>query len=103
MTRMGKMKSLIEKCATGLEGWLCKRLEALSPKARLRVVLAAFTVFATLCLYMTVTAVIGFGKGEKALEIRHIERLDLTRKGSVQEASEQYYKNKMYGKGTEEE
>ena len=102
MMRMGKMKSLIEKYATGLKGKLCKRLESLSPKARLRIVLAAFTMFATLCLYMTATAVIGFGKGGKVLEIRHIEKLDLTREGRAQEAYEQYLKNKMYGKGTEE-
>ena len=29
---------------------------------------------------MTATAIIGFGKGEKALEIRHIERLELSNK-----------------------
>lgn len=78
--RMGKMKNLIEKWTTGLKGWLRNRLDALPPKARLRIVLAAFTVFASLCLYMTATAIIGFGKGEKALEIRHIERLELSNK-----------------------
>ena len=49
--RMGKMKNLIEKWTTGLKGWLRNRLDALPPKARLRIVLAAFAVFASLCLY----------------------------------------------------
>lgn len=73
--RMGKMKNLIEKWTTGLKGWLRNRL-----KARLRIVLAAFAVFASLCLYMTAAAIIGFGKGEEALEIRHIEKLEIYNK-----------------------
>ena len=77
MMRMGKMKNIIEKWTTGLKGRLRKRLDALSPKARLRIVLAAFAVFTSLCLYMTATAIIGFGKGERVLEMRHIEKLDL--------------------------
>ena len=97
MMRMGKVKNLIEKWITGLKGRLRKRLDALSPKARLRIVLTAFAAFASLCLYMTATAIIGFGKGEEALEIRHIEKLDLP----VQESMNLY--NNMYGKGTEEE
>ena len=60
-------------------------------------VLTAFAAFASLCLYMTATAIIGFGKGEKALEMRHIEKLDL----HGQESMNLY--NNMYGKGTEEE
>ena len=46
---------------------------------------------------MTATAIIGFGKGNKAMEIRHIEKLDL----HGQESMNLY--NNMYGKGTEEE
>ncbi|MSA66890.1 DUF3989 domain-containing protein, partial [Odoribacter splanchnicus] len=46
----------------------------------LRIVLAAFAVFASLCLYMTAAAIIGFGKGEEALEIRHIEKLEIYNK-----------------------
>ena len=45
-----------------------------------RIVLAAFAVFASLCLYMTAAAIIGFGKGEEALEIRHIEKLEIYNK-----------------------
>ena len=97
MMRMGKVKNIIEKWTTGLKGWLRNRLDALPPKARLRIVLAAFAVFASLCLYMTATAIIGFGKGDKALEMRHIEKLDLP----VQESMNLY--NNVYGKGTEEE
>ena len=80
MMRMEKVKNIIEKWTTGLKGWLRERLDALPPKARLGIVLAAFSVFALLCLYMTATALIGFGKGEEALEIRHIERLELYNK-----------------------
>ena len=90
---MGKMKTLIE----GLKGGVRRKLEALPPKARLGIVLAAFAVFASLCLYMTAAAIIGFGKGEEALEIRHIEKLDLP----MQENMNLY--NNVYGKGTEEE
>ena len=95
--RMGKMKNLIEKWTTLFKKELRGKLDALPPKARLRIVLAAFAVFASLCLYMTATAIIGFGKGNKAMEIRHIEKLDL----HGQESMNLY--NNMYGKGTEEE
>ena len=77
---MGKMKNLIEKYTTNFKKELRGKLEALPPKARLRIVLAAFAVFASLCLYMTATTIIGFGKGEESLEIRHIERLELYNK-----------------------
>lgn len=77
---MGKMKTLIEKYTTNFKKELRGKLEALPPKARLRIVLAAFAVFASLCLYMTATTIIGFGKGEESLEIRHIERLELYNK-----------------------
>ena len=96
MMRMGKVKNLIEKWTTGLKGRLRKRLDALPPKVRLRIVLAVFAVFASLCLYMTATAVIGFGKGERTLEMRHIEKLDLP----VQESMNLY--NNVYGKGAKE-
>ena len=97
MMRMGKMKNLIEKWTTRFKKELRGKLDALSPKTRLRIVLAAFAVFASLCLYMTATAIIGFGKGNKAMEIRHIEKLDL----HGQESMNLY--NNVYGKGTEEE
>ena len=76
---MGKMKTLIE----GLKGGVRRKLEALPPKARLGIVLTAFAAFASLCLYMTVTAIAGFGKGNGA------ESMNLY--------------NNVYGKGTEEE
>ena len=94
---MGKMKNLIEKWTTRFKKELRGKLDALPPKARLGIVLTAFAAFASLCLYITATAVIGFGKGERALEMRHIEKLDL----HGQESMNLY--NNMYGKGTEEE
>ena len=78
--RMGKMKNLIEKWTTRFKTELRGKLDALPPKARLRIVIAAFAVFASLCLYMTATAIIGFGKGEEALKIRHIEKLEIYNK-----------------------
>lgn len=94
---MGKMKNLIEKYTTDFKKKLRGKLEALPPKARLGIVLTAFALFAVLCLYMTVTAIAGFGKGNGAMEIRHIEKLDLP----MQESMNLY--NNVYGKGTEEE
>ena len=93
------MKTLIEKYTTNFKKKLRGKLEALPPKARLGIVLTAFAAFASLCLYMTVTAIAGFGKGNGAMEIRHIEKLDLP----VQENMNLY--NNVYGKGkgTEEE
>ena len=95
--RMGKMKNIIEKWTTRFKKELRGKLDALPPKARLGIVLTAFAAFASLCLYMTATAIIGFGKGERALEMRHIEKLDL----HGQESMNLY--NNVYGKGTEEE
>ena len=97
MMRMGKVKNLIEKWTTRFKKELRGKLDALPPKARLGIVLTAFAAFASLCLYMTATAVIGFGKGERTLEMRHIEELDL----HGQESMNLY--NNVYGKGTEEE
>ena len=94
---MGKVKNIIEKWTARFKKELRGKLDALPPKARLGIVLIAFGVFASLCLYMTATAIIGFGKGEEALEIRHIEKLDLP----MQESMNLY--NNVYGKGTEEE
>lgn len=94
---MGKKKNLIEKYTTNFKKELRGKLEALPPKARLGIVLTAFALFAVLCLYMTVTAIAGFGKGNGAMEIRHIEKLDLP----MQESMNLY--NNVYGKGTEEE
>jgi len=94
---MGKMKNLIEKYTTNFKKELRGKLEALPPKVRLGIVLTAFALFAVLCLYMTVTAIAGFGKGNGAMEIRHIEKLDLP----MQESMNLY--NNVYGKGTEEE
>lgn len=80
MMRMGKVKNIIEKRTTRFKKELRGKLDALPPKVRLRIVLAAFAVFASVCLYMTATAIIGFGKGKEALEIRHIEKLELYNK-----------------------
>ena len=95
--RMGKMKNLIEKWTTRFKEELRGKLDALPPKARLGIVLTAFAACAVLCLYMTTTAIAGFGKGNGAMEMRHIEKPDLP----VQDSMNLY--NNMYGKGTEKE
>ena len=100
---MGKMKNLIEKWTTRFKKELRGKLDALPPKARLRIVLTAFAAFASLCLYMTATAIAGFGKGNGTMEIRHMKKPELPQKADLQEAYEHYHKNRMYGKGTEKE
>lgn len=74
---MGKVKMIIEKCAARFRTELCGKPDALPPKARLAVIVGMLVPFAAGCLYTTATAIAGFGKGEKELEIRHIERLNL--------------------------
>ena len=95
---MGKMNILTGKCAAVLRDKLHRRLDALPPKARLATVAVMSAAFAAGCLYMTATAIAGFGKSEKELEIRHIENLNLP----VQENDNLY--NNVYGneKRTEE-
>ena len=93
-----KMKNLIEKWTTRFKEELRGKLDALPPKARLGIVLTAFAAFALLCLYMTATAIVGFGKGNGAMEIRHIEKLDLPTQESMNDLC-----NNVYGKATEEE
>lgn len=95
---MEKMRMIIEKCATRFRTELRGKLDALPPKARLAVIAGMLVPFAAGCLYTTATAIAGFGKGEKALVIRHIENLSLP----VQESDNLY--NNVYGneKRTEE-
>ncbi len=95
---MGKMNILTGKCAAVLREKLHRRLDALSPKARLAVIAGMLVLFAAGCLYTTATAIAGFGKREKALEIRHIGNLNLP----MQESDNLY--NNVYGneKRTEE-
>lgn len=95
---MGKMNILTGKYAAVLREKLHRRLDALPPKARLATVAVMSAAFAAGCLYMTATAIAGFGKSEKELEIRHIENLNLP----VQESDNLY--NNVYGneKRTEE-
>lgn len=102
---MGKMNILTGKCAAVLREKLHRRLDALSPKARLATVAVMSAAFAAGCLYMTATAtaIAGFGKGNGTMEIRHIKKPELPQKADLQEAYEHYHKNRMYGKGTEKE
>lgn len=74
------MKKTIKKITewrNAFEGRLRRRLEALSPKARLMTVLVLFSLFAIGCLAMLGTAIRDFGKGSKPMRIEHIEQLEL--------------------------
>ena len=93
---MGKMKILTGKCAAVLREKLHRRLDALSPKARLATVAVMSAAFAAGCLHTTVASIAGFGEGGGTMKMRHIEKPDLP----VQESMKLY--NNVYGKGTEE-
>lgn len=95
---MGKVRIIIEKCATRFRMELRRKLDTLPPKARLAVIAGMLVPFAAGCLHTTVASIAGFGKSEKALEIRHIGNLNLP----VQESDNLY--NNVYGneKRTEE-
>lgn len=97
---MGKMNILTGKCAAVLREKLHRRLDALSPKARLATVAVMSAAFAAGCLYMT--AIAGFGKGNGTMEIRHMKKPELPQKADLQEVYEHYHKNRMY-EGTEKE
>ena len=90
---MGKMNIMTGKCAAVLRDKLHRRLDALSPKARLAVIAGMFVPFAAGCLYTTATAIADFGKSEKELENWNLP---------VQESDNLY--NNVYGneKRTEE-
>lgn len=58
-----------------------QRLECLSPKARLRLVVSVFAAFAVCCVFQFVTAVVNFGTGTAEVEIRRIESVSLSDDG----------------------
>jgi len=58
---------------------LRRRLESLSPKARLRLVVSFFVVFAVCSIFQIVAAVANFGKGRTTTEIGHIESVSLSK------------------------
>lgn len=74
------MKKIIKKIVelrNAFDERLRRRLEALSPKARLATVLVLFSSFAVGCLVMLGTAIHDFGKGKAPMRIEHIEHLEL--------------------------
>lgn len=64
-----------------MKGVLRQRLECLSPKARLRLVVSVFAAFAVCCVFQFVTAVINFGTKAAEYEMRHIESVSLPNDG----------------------
>lgn len=83
------------------ENSLRRKLEGLSPKNRLRLVVAASAVLALCSLCTIGTAVCGFGSGGNGADIGHIEKLDLPKRQEVINL----YNNMENGKrnGTERE
>lgn len=77
---MGKMNIMTGKCAAVLREKLHRRLDALSPRARLATVAVMSAAFAAGCLYMTATAIAGFGKGNGTMEIRRMKKPELPQK-----------------------
>lgn len=66
------------KTTMRLKGLVRWKLDSLSPKARLRLVVSVFAAFAVCCVYQFVTAVINFGTGKAEVEMRHIESVSLS-------------------------
>lgn len=64
-----------------MKGQIRQRLECLSPKARLRLVVSVFAAFAVCCMFQFVTAVINFGTKKAEYEMRHIESASLSNDG----------------------
>lgn len=56
---------------------LREKLEALSPKTRLTVIIVLFTLFAVGCIAMLGSAIYDFGKGKGDMLMEHIESLEL--------------------------
>lgn len=93
---MGKVRIIIEKCATRFRTELRRKLDTLPPKARLAVIAGMLVPFAAGCLHTTVASIAGFGERGGTMKMRHIEKPDLP----AQESMKLY--NNVYGKGTEE-
>lgn len=61
-----------------LKGRVRRKLDSLSPKARLRLVVSVFAALAVCCVYQFVTAVVNFGTSKAEVEMRHIESVSLS-------------------------
>ena len=61
-----------------MKGILRDRLDSLTPRVRLKVVLVMFGSFAICSLYMIGSAIINFGNGKTSkIEVEHIESVKL--------------------------
>lgn len=61
-----------------IKGRVQRKLDSLSPKARLRLVVSVFAIFAVCCVFQFVTAVVNFGTSKAEVEMRHIESVNLS-------------------------
>lgn len=74
---MKKTVKRIMQWRDAFEKRLRERLEALSPKARLTIVIVMFSLFAAGCIAMLGSAIYDFGKGKGQMLMEHIEKLEL--------------------------
>lgn len=94
---MKKVINGIESRVHRFDDQLHRKLDGLSPKKRLTVVLALFAVFA-LCAFLSIgTALFRIGRyGKRQLEIKHIKQIGLPKK------QDSINTLKQYNYGTEE-
>jgi len=64
-----------------MKGQIRQRLDSLSPKARLRLVVSVFAAFAVCCVFQFVIAIFNFGTKKAEYEMRHIESVSLSNDG----------------------
>lgn len=71
-------RKIIRACDEWIEGSLRRLCGRITPDGRVVVILAMFLSFTALSLYITISSIYRFGKGEGAkMQIEHIEKLEL--------------------------
>lgn len=91
---MKKIINGIESRVRRCDDQLHRKLDGLSPKSRLTVVLALFAVFA-LCAFLSIGTAL-FRIGKRQMEIKHIKQIGLPKK------QDSINTLKQYNYGTEE-
>lgn len=88
---MKKIINCIENRVHRCDDWLHRKLDGLSPKKRLTVVLSLFAVFA-LCAFLSIgTALFRIGRDSKRqMEIKHIKQIGLHKKPNSINTLKQY-------------
>lgn len=75
---MENLIKTIQGKMNGMKGRLRDRLDSLSPRTRLKVVIVMFGLFAICSFYMIGSAIVNFGNGKTSkMEVEHIESVKL--------------------------